>query len=412
VNPAEIEKIALKISQKYDNEIKAVHSAHYKDSVLRLLAATTGYMAMEEENNAGYPVFNQVHERFNFQNGTFDFNQQRLDVHRWTDYSTIFSPFPLTGDEAKKPLFNKFLKEIFDGDADLINWIQVFLGSCMIGGENKNKIFPVWYGNGDNGKSTLVNIITSIFGDYAHIIRADALASVGRQESRFDLASLPGKRLVVAHEGRQGAKLNTALVNQMTGNDLLICERKGRDSFTFKPSFKLILLTNHKPAINETTVAIWNRVKLVPFTQSIPKEKQDRDLYQKIIKQEAGAVINWLLEGALAWKDADYSIPECAAVNAATEHYREDENIIGEWVESYCVPVDDYSLGNSVTELYADFKEKTGAYMRRSDFVKELERMGFKKMKYQTVNFNLALRVFDGQGGTVSSILDEDEAPF
>lgn len=412
VAPADAEKMSLKIADTYDREKKQAHTANYKDAVLKLLAASSGYMAMEEENNAGYPVFNQVHDRFNFLNGSFDFNTFSMDVHRWNDYSSVFSPFEYQPD-TEKPLFDKFLDDIFSGDTDLINWMQIFLGSCMIGGENRNKIFPVWYGNGDNGKSTLVNIITAIFGDYAHVIRADALAAVGNREFRFDLAGLPGKRLVVAHEGRQGAKLNTSMVNQMTGNDLLICERKGRESFTFKPSFKMILLTNHKPVIHETTVAIWNRVKLVPFLNSIPKEKQDRDLSRKIIEQEGAAVITWLLEGARIWKENDYYIPECDAISGATEQYREDENVLGEWVESYCIPVDDYSLGSSVTELYNDFKEKTSTYMRRSEFVKELERMGFKKMKYQTINFNLALRQFDavdsekGQKASPDGFLDD-----
>ena len=386
-------KQVAELEKRYNMEIKTAHTTYYKDAVMKQLAEQDGFAATEELKALDLPVFNQVHHKFNFANGSFNFDTMQLENHNWQDYSTVMTPY-VYEPGAKSPKFEAFLYRILDQGVEertesLIEWMQVFLGSCLIGGDNKNKVFPVWYGSGDNGKSTFVDIISQVFNEYSGSIRAEAITSKA-DNNRFEMSDVPNKRFLIANESKEGAFLNVSLVKAMTGNDVLKCERKGAGQFDFKPSFKIILLTNNKPTITEKTEAIWERVKLVPFLQTITKEEKNPNIKEEIMEESSG-VVNWLVEGAKKWIENGYNLPDAESITEATQEYRVDENFMQNWIDDSCEVVDSPYSGDTVTTLYKAFTEDTGSKLGRKNFGKELEKMGFIKEKIGSFKFNLRL---------------------
>src|SRR5262249_44200713 len=158
-------------------------------------------------------------------------------------------------------------------DVKLIAFMQMLCGICLTG-DVSPQILPVFYGSGANGKSTLLTALFEILGpDYA-IAAPPGLLTVKKGERHpTELATLFGKRLVVDSETAEGAQFNETLVKQLTGGDKISARRMREDFWTFTPTHKILLCTNHKPEIRETQNAIWRRVKLVPFNVAIPGDK-------------------------------------------------------------------------------------------------------------------------------------------
>lgn len=395
-DPEAIKKAVNHIEKQYDAEMKAAHSAWYKEAVLKQLADQPGFCATEDIKDVDLPIFNQIAHKFNFANGTFNFNTFELEPTDWTDYSTVSTRYEYKAG-VESPKFEQFLEEIlYQGDpdgketAELLQWMQIFLGSCFIGGENKNKVFPVWYGMGNNGKSTLISILAAIYGEYAGSIRAEALASKS-ESNRFELSDIPNKRLVIANESDERATLKVAFVKAMTGNDVLKCERKGAGHFDFTPAFKLVLVTNNKPTITERTEAIWSRVKLIPFNVVIAGDRVNPNLKKEILEEEAAGVINWLIEGARKWVTTGYKLPDCTAIKTATEEYQNEEDIITNWIDEYCEIMDTPKSGDSVKNLFTSFSADTKSRLGQKQFSRELEKRGFIKQKVRSYQFNLRL---------------------
>ena len=153
-------------------------------------------------------------------------------------------------------------------------------------------------------------------------------------EHPTELADLMGRRLVVASETEEGGRLNVNLVKQLTGNARLKGRFMRQDFFEFDRMFKLVLMTNHLPVIGETTHAAWRRLRLVPFAVTIPDEKQDRHLIDKLRADWPG-ILAWAVQGCLEWQKAGLQTPE--AVLNVTNTYREESNPLADFLSECCI---------------------------------------------------------------------------
>ena len=248
----------------------------------------------------------------------------------------------INSENAQKPpvIWLKFLNDISNGRQDWIDYLQKVLGYCLTGDTSEQKIF-FFYGDGANGKSTLCNVVRDIFGNYAKSVRPTIIANNNKNDNvdqaNSELASLPNIRLALAEEGSQGVSLDEATVKQITGGTEISTRKLYADTFQFKPKFKLIMCTNHKPRISGNDYGIWRRVILIPFDRIFKEEEKDKTLADKL-KKEYPQILNWIINGFYAWQsDGLDDKPKC--VQDAISEYKDDENPLSDFT-AICLKLD------------------------------------------------------------------------
>jgi putative DNA primase/helicase len=236
---------------------------------------------------------------------------------------------------AQCPNFERFLREIMP-DEDMRDFLQRILGYCLTG-LTREQTFFIFYGTGSNGKSTLMNVVRRIMGDYA--VNSPVSTFLAKRdgnsgsEASPDLARLPGARMVSAAEPPEGARLDEAKVKEMASGEPMTVRHLNQGFFEFRPVFKAIISTNHQPNIRGTDHGIWRRIRLVPFTVQIPPDKVDRGLEAKLLA-EAEGILQWMLTGAEDWFAGGLRPP--AKAIAAVEDYRADQDPVGEFLSARC----------------------------------------------------------------------------
>ena len=199
--------------------------------------------------------------------------------------------------DARCPLWLKFLDRIFDHDASLIGFLRRTFGYTLTGVTHEHALWLLC-GGGANGKSVLTATWRALLGDYGTSAAFDTfVVRKGDQGPRNDLAALLGVRFVAASESEEGRRLAEATLKMLTGGDEISARRLYSEFFTFTPTFKLALSGNYRPRIRGTDLGIWRRVRLVPFTVTIPPDEQDPLLAQKL-RAELPGILKWAVEGS------------------------------------------------------------------------------------------------------------------
>jgi len=236
---------------------------------------------------------------------------------------------------AQCPHWIEFLQMIMAGNSDLICYLQKAAGYSLTGSFDERCLF-ILYGNGRNGKSTFVETIASILDDYATRTPTETLLAKRQDGIPNDIAALKGARFVHAAESKEGRGLSESLVKDLTGGDTISARFMRAEWFTFKPEFKLWLSTNHKPVIKETTDAIWDRIRLIPFTVRIPDDKLiPASEVQQMFNEEKSGILNWMLEGLAVWRAGGLGMPD--SVKRATSDYRSEMDVLTEFIDDCCV---------------------------------------------------------------------------
>ena len=275
----------------------------------------------------------------NVDNGTLDLRTGELREHRREDLITKLAPIPFDP-EAKAPLFEKFLDDIFAGNQDVIRFVQRAIGYALTGDTSEQCLFITW-GGGENGKSTLIETILALAGDYGMFTPPETLLAKRHDGIPNDLARLKGARFVAAVETEEGKHLAESRIKQMTGGDTISARFMRGEWFDFKPEFKCFLATNHKPQIKGTDHAIWRRIRLVPFTVRIQPEMQDKHLAEKLLGKLPG-VLNFAVQGCLDWQRDGLRPP--VEVTSATAEYREENDQVGRFTGECCVTGDCFQV--------------------------------------------------------------------
>ncbi len=268
----------------------------------------------------------------NCENGTLDLRTGTLHGHRREDLITKLAAVSYDP-RASCPLWLGFLDRIYAGDAQLIQFIQRATGYGLTGDVSERVIF-IFYGKGRNGKSTFLNTMMDILGDYARQAAPNVLMVKTTEQHSTDVADLAGARFVAAIEVEEHKRLSEVTVKQMTGNDRMKARFMRQDNFEFTPTHKTFLATNHKPVIRGTDDAIWDRVRLVPFRVRIPEEEDDKGLRDKLLA-EASGILTWAVQGALDWQRDGLGQPD--EVKDATSAYRNEMDVLGDWMADCCV---------------------------------------------------------------------------
>lgn len=266
----------------------------------------------------------------NVANGTLDLRTLVLQPHHRGDLCTKLAPVPFAAD-AKAPRWERFIEEILP-DAEVRAFVQRLLG-CALTGSASEQIVTFFWGSGANGKTTLLGPVQHVLGDYACQAPSELLLAKRGETHPTELTTLFGRRLAVCSEIGEGRALAEVTVKQLTGGDPITARRMREDFWTFLPTHKLIVLTNHKPIVRGTDHAMWRRIRLVPFAVTIPKEGQDKELVRKLLG-EAPGILRWLVDGCLAWQRDGLGEP--AAVTAATAEYRNAMDVVLGFLSDCC----------------------------------------------------------------------------
>jgi putative DNA primase/helicase len=287
------------------------------------------------KSEPGVPVLPEDLDRdpllLNVQNGTLDLRTGKLRSHCRTDLITKLAP--VTFDEkATCPLWCQFLQRIMGDNDDLVAYMQRVIGYCLTGLVSEQCLW-FFYGTGSNGKSTFLDTILALMGDYGIQSVSELLMVKTHDSHPTERADLFGRRVVATIEVDEGKRIAESLTKQLTGGDRVRARKMHRDFFEFMPTHKLLLAANHKPRIVGTDLAIWRRVKLVPFTVTITEEEKDKALPGKL-KQEAAGILNWALAGCLAWQQHGLGEPD--EIRQATAAYQAEQDSLGEFLKDCC----------------------------------------------------------------------------
>ena len=315
-------------------------------------------------------------------NGVVDLRSGNHRRGRPGDYIKTVAPHDWQGLEVKAPIWESTLLEIFGNDKKLVSYIQRLFGYGIIGKSNE-AVLPIFCGKGRNGKTTLLEAIKHTIGDLAHKAEAELLLEqkYARQAGapNSSVLSLRGRRIVWASETGEGRKLNAAKVKELTGDDTLNARAPyGRRNVEFKPSHLLIVLTNNKPTTPAGDYAIWERIHLIPFKFSFvenPQEDFEREadpFLNDKLREEAPGILAWLVRGCMDYQMQRLNPP--GAVRAATEEYRQEEDIIGKFIEECCVVKPSYQVqAGPLYKKYTEWCLENGHYaLKGRSFGKEM----------------------------------------
>jgi putative DNA primase/helicase len=316
----------------------------------------------------------------NCTNGTLDLRTGELRPQRQTDLLTRCLPIAYDP-EARCSAWITFLEKVMRGSAELIVFLQHALGYSLTG-STREQCFFLLHGPTKTGKSTFLHIAKALLGPYGTQAEMSTFLHKDRPEVRNDLADLAGMRLVCAIETDEGKRLAEALIKQLTGGtDTIKARFLFEEYFEYRPQFKVFLATNHKPKVNPSDDAIWERIRLVPFVVQIPKEERDKELETKL-RAELPGILAWAVRGCLAWQ-RDNSLREPAAVVEATQGYRDEMDTVAQFLEECCItgPADVAKVKASLlASAYQAWCKRTGTMpLANRAFIKALEDRGYTR---------------------------------
>lgn len=321
----------------------------------------------------------------NTPSGTVDLRTGKMRPHEPSDMLTKMTS--VSPSNQGETLWQETLERTFCGDKELIAYVQKVAGLAAIGKVMEEALI-IAYGNGANGKSTFWNALQQVLGSYSGSVSPDAFLTANKGNYKNEFAELRGKRLVIAGETEEGTRLSTAAVKRITSTDLIVAEKKYRDPFSFKPSHTLIFYTNHLPRVSASDQGTWRRLIVVPFEAEFKREEQVKNFAEELFEKAGGAILRWVIDGALQIHKDGYRLELPACVKEATAEYRESNDWLSHFIQENC-DVDEASEVQS-RELYLRYRawaSTSGEYVRSNkDFSESLLRAGFQKKKTKRFN--------------------------
>lgn len=254
------------------------------------------------------------------------------------------------------PLFKSVVYSLCNDNATMFDFLQRLVGYLITGHTVEQALFLV-IGRGANGKTTFIEVVLDLLGEYGARIPAEALLVSGVPGGGVpnDVARLVGARGVAATEVEQGRTLNEAKIKEVTGGDTLTARFMRSEWFDFRPQFKVLLSGNHLPRIRGADHGIWRRLRLIEFNVTIPEKDQDRNLAQKL-RGELPGILNWAIQGAMRWYAEGLKTPD--AVKHASDQYQAAEDVIGQFISERCmVGLQQSATLKELTEAYNTWAE-------------------------------------------------------
>lgn len=312
---------------------------------------------------------------------TYDLRKGMAGAREHSPEDFITKIASVTPGQKGQKIWQDCLDLIFQHNQELIDYVQMICGLAAIGKVYVEALI-IAYGDGRNGKSTFWNAVSRVLGLYSGNISADTLTVGCRRNIKPEMAEVKGKRLLIAAEMQEGARLNDSTVKQLCSTDDVFAEKKYKDPFSFKPCHTLVLYTNHLPRVSASDDGIWRRLIVIPFNAKITG-KSDIKNYGEYLYDNAGeSILAWVIEGAKKVIDLDYQIPVPACVKAAIDEYRSQNDWFGHFMEDKCETGDGFrESSSSLYQAYRNYCIDTNEYVRSTaDFYFAMESAGFERV--------------------------------
>ncbi len=344
---------------------------------------------------------------FGVKNGVVDLGTGALREASRDEYVTRRSPLRFNPN-AKAPRWNQFIKEVtafpnseslcgYIVRPELANYLQRALGYTMTGSTAEQKMF-IAIGAGSNGKNILLDTLQCVMGEYCQTIPPEALMatrySIDAERPSPTTAMLAGARTAIGSESKDGQKLDVVLVKRHTGGGYMTARHMRENTFRFKITHKLWLMTNHKPKLDHIDEALRGRLHLLPFDMrwNRPGHPErdpllpdgDKNLLEELIEEGEG-ILAWLIAGTVDYMNNGLEPPK--EVLRITRSYFMENDLVGRWMEDVCKKCD-IKLGERASELFLSFQiwcQEEGisdiAPNNQTAFSNELVKRGIDKHK-------------------------------
>ena len=316
----------------------------------------------------------------NLPSGTCDLRTGAIREHNAQDYITKQTAVDPSGDGMD--VWEDALQTFFQGDADLIRYVQEIVGLAAIG-KVYIEALVIAFGEGRNGKSTFWNTIARVLGTYSGNMSADTLTVGCKRNVKPELAEAKGKRMIIAAELEEGMRLNTSNVKQLCSTDEIYAEKKYKAPFSYVPTHTLVLYTNHLPRVGAIDQGTWRRLIVIPFNAKIEGKADIKNYADFLFKTAGGAVLQWIIEGAKRVIAGDYKIVQPRVVQDAIQKYKENNDWLSHFLEDCCEIDPSYEAkSGEVYNTYRSYCNQMGEYARSTtDFYTAIEAADFTRRK-------------------------------
>jgi putative DNA primase/helicase len=317
----------------------------------------------------------------NFSNGTVDLRTGALRPHSKDDLLTSILDFDYVPD-AKCPRWDSFLTEIFPTQPELVGYTQRLVG-YGITGSTSEQCFTVLYGSGANGKSVFTDTLSSVFGPITRTTRFSTFEQRATGAIPNDIAILRGSRLVMSSEGGANKTMDEEGLKNLTGKDKVQARFLHKEFFEYKPTFLIMLATNHKPNFRSQDEGLWRRVKMIPFLRYFAPHERDYELDRKLVREREG-IAAWAVRGAVEWYKSGLNDPGC--IRHATQEFRETSDTLSGFYPGVIEQADGQRISGAQAYIeYTSWCEEEGLrggeVMRRTSFYRAMEERGVTKRK-------------------------------
>ncbi len=329
----------------------------------------------------------------NARNGVLDLRTGRLREHEPSDMMTKLVDVDYVKDAHRADTeggraWRTFLEKVTKGDGETQEYLKRIAGYCLTGSQQEGAFF-ILLGPTRTGKTTFIEALKALLGDYAWSTEFSTLLAGRRERSPSnDIADMEGKRLVIASEADHGQRLNSALIKKITASDTISARRLYQNTRNFTAEFKLFLAVNDLPFIRSDDEATWERVHIINFDNTEFASRDYIDLKNQVrdIRETGEAMLAWAVEGCLDWQEYDH-LGTPASVKETAKEFREEFDPLTEWIEDSCIVEEKATaevadLWDSYNEFYTG--DKASRTLGRKGFTQALEHRGFRRVKSGT----------------------------
>lgn len=324
-------------------------------------------------------------------NGVVDLSTGLLRDGQRNDYVSMFSPVEFDP-VAISGIWEQFIETTFEGDMELIHYIQMALGYSLTGDMGEQVIF-ICYGEGENGKSIFFSVINKILGDYAKTASSNLFKKNPFNTQTNDVAEIERARFLTNAESIKGAHLDEERIKSISGGDRVTARKLHQNNFSFYPQCKIWLYTNNYPKIDDESYGMKRRLRVIEFAHKITADERI-DNYDLVMMNEAPGILNWLVKGCLDWqKEGLKKIP--ASIDKSTEDYYAENNPLNDYLEDRTEKDEEGEVSTSL--LYTDYKlwmaERRKTPETQTRFGRLMNQLPYSRIKKSDANYYVSLKI-------------------
>lgn len=318
------------VRKRYMGFVTKMGDRRFRDRIMKDAASNLMINAWE---------FDRDPYLINCRNGTWNLRTGELNPHSWEDFLTMQSGFSASLQPISCKRWNQFIDEITEGDKQKADYLQRALGYSILGKSNEECMFILHGKTTRNGKSTLLNTIQHLLGDYATVAPVELICRGDRarnaENATSTLANLKGRRFVTMAESDTSGKLDEAVIKQYTGGEEITARRLYENSITFMPQFTIWLSCNDLPAVRDKSLFASDRVRVIEFNRHFSDEEQDKTLKAYFESDEAmEGIFAWLVQGYNKYRKCGLGMPE--TMKPVMRAYMKDNDVVLQFLEDRC----------------------------------------------------------------------------